>query len=374
MNAFVSLVAVVALLLLAYLGVAGLQLHVLFGVVVPYVALLLFLGGVVYRVMKWASVPVPFRIPTTCGQQKSLPWIKHSKLENPASTAGVVGRMALEVLLFRSLFRNTRTEVHREGPKVVYHPTYWLWLGALAFHYCFLTVFVRHFRFFVPPACAPGQSADWCSDSSLVAGVWHGLGVLEGVDGFLQVGAPPVLVSGVVLLAAVTYLLLRRFVIPQVRYISLASDYFPLFLIIGIASTGLLLRHFVRTDIEAVKALGYGIASFAPLFGGEQWAAFLHPVRGSGAAPVVGLPDIHWLFFGHLLLVSTLFAYFPFSKLMHMGGVFLSPTRNMANTNRAERYDVGWSVRHPVPVHSYEEWEDEFREKMKMVGIPVDKE
>ena len=132
------------------------------------------------------------------------------------------------------------------------------------------------------------------------------------------------------------------------------------------------MRHFVRTDIEAVKALGLGIVSFAPLSGGEAWSQFLHHVPG--AVGGAGLSDIHWFFFAHLLLVCTLFAYFPFSKLMHFGGVFLSPTRNMANNNRAVRYDVGWSARHPVPVHSYEEWEDEFRDKMKMAGIPVDKE
>ncbi len=372
MNAFVSLAAVLALLLLAWLGVAGLQLHILFGIVIPYFAVVVFLGGIVYRVMTWANVPVPFRIPTTCGQQKSLPWIGHSKLENPSSSWQVAGRMALEVLFFRSLFRNTKTEVHPDGPKVVYHPAYWLWIGALAFHYGFLTVFVRHFRFFVPPACGYQQAASWCTDSSVVDGLWWALGTLESVDAFLQVGAPPVFVSGIILLAAATYLLLRRFVIPQVRYISLASDYFPLFLIIGIAATGILMRHFVRTDIEAIKALGYGLASFAPLTGGEAWSQFVH--HRPGGAFVPGLPDIHWLFFAHLLLVCTLFVYFPFSKLMHLGGVFLSPTRNMANSNRAVRYDVGWSARHPVPAHTYEEYEDEFRDKMKMVDIPVDKE
>ncbi len=57
---------------------------------------------------------------------------------------------------------------------------------------------------------------------------------------------------------------------------------------------------------------------------------------------------------------------------MHAGGVFLSPTRNMANTNRMERYVNPWN--YPVKVHSYAEYEDDFREKMKEAGIPVDKE
>jgi len=51
---------------------------------------------------------------------KSMPWVKHAKLDNPSSTAGVVGRMALEVLLFRSLFRNTKMELYG-GPKITYH-------------------------------------------------------------------------------------------------------------------------------------------------------------------------------------------------------------------------------------------------------------
>ena len=111
MKILVSLVAVLALLALAYVGteVAGLQ--VVFGIVLPYVAVLVFLGGFVYRVLSWAKVPVPFRIPTTCGQQKSLPWIKSSNLESPHNKAGVIGRMALEVLLFRSLMRSAATTV-----------------------------------------------------------------------------------------------------------------------------------------------------------------------------------------------------------------------------------------------------------------------
>jgi hypothetical protein len=67
-----------------------------------------------------------------------------------------------------------------------------------------------------------------------------------------------------------------------------------------------------------------------------------------------------------------LLAYFPFSKLMHMAGVFLSPTRNMANNNRAVRHINPWD--YPVKTHTYEEYEDEFREKMKKSGVPVDKE
>ena len=108
-----SLAAVFGLILAAYFGVGAAGLNHFFGVSVPYIAILLFLFGVVFRVLKWASSPVPFRIPTTAGQEKSLPWIKHAKLDNPSTKRETVVRMLLEVLLFRSLFRNTKFEIKR---------------------------------------------------------------------------------------------------------------------------------------------------------------------------------------------------------------------------------------------------------------------
>jgi hypothetical protein len=57
---------------------------------------------------------------------------------------------------------------------------------------------------------------------------------------------------------------------------------------------------------------------------------------------------------------------------MHMGGVFMSPTRNMVNNSRMKRHINPWN--YPVKVHTYDEYEDDFREKMKGAGIPVEKE
>ena len=75
MNLLVSLIAILILTLLAP-GIAfSAGLAYLLTVIVPYAAFALFLAGFVYRIVKWADAPVPFRIPTTCGQEKSLPWI-----------------------------------------------------------------------------------------------------------------------------------------------------------------------------------------------------------------------------------------------------------------------------------------------------------
>ncbi len=329
MKVLVSLIIVCGLFLLGLLGAlpgAGW----VFGVVLPYLAVAVFAGGLIYRVMGWANVPVPFRIPTTCGQQKSLSWIKQQKLENPHSTLTVMGRMALEVLLFRSLLRNTKTELV-DGRNLAYATDPWLWLGGMVMHWTFLLILVRHLRLMTNP-------------------VPVFVTFLEKTDGFLEVGVPVIYVTSGLFLAATAYLLFRRLSIPTLRYISLVNDYFPLFLLLGIGISGFCLRHCLKTDIVGVKELAVGLVSFQPVVSGT----------------------ISPLFYGHLFLVCVLLAYFPFSKLTHMAGVLLSPTRNMANTNRSAHHVNPWD--YPVKVHPYDEYEDELRDKMKAAGVPVEKE
>lgn len=329
MRALYSLGAVLIIVGLAILGAETTSLRPIFGVFIPYAALFIFLLGFSYKVFRWAQSPVPFNIPTTCGQQKSLPWIKAAWIENPSTRFGVLVRMALEILFFRSLFRNTRADL-RTGPKLVYIESKFLWLGALAFHWSFLIILLRHLRFFMEPIPA------------FVYG-------LQRLDGFFQITAPVLYVTDVVVVVALLYLLFRRVAESQVRYISLFTDYFALLLLLGLVISGILMRYFTKVDIEAVKRMAIGLATFSP-------------VVPASVAPV---------FFVHLTLLSALVAYFPFSKLMHMGGVFLSPTRNLANDSRMKRHVNPWD--YPVKVHTYEEWEDEFRDKMKAAGMPVER-
>ena len=149
-NYVVSLIAVIVLFLIAYVGTGLLGLEGLFGIIIPYLAIVLFLYGVITRIVGWAKSPVPFRITTTAGQQETMPWIKQDKFENPSGTGGVIVRMFLEVFLFRSLFRNTSASLDSDR-KLSYRLEKWLWLFALAFHYAFLTVIIRHLRFFLEP-------------------------------------------------------------------------------------------------------------------------------------------------------------------------------------------------------------------------------
>ena len=107
------------------------------------------------------------------------------------------------------------------------------------------------------------------------------------------------------------------------------------------------MRYVTKVDIASAKALTMGLVTF-------RWSV----PEGLGA-----------VFYIHLFFVSVLLAYFPFSKLMHLGGIFLSPTRNMTGDTRARRHINPWNQ--PVEVHTYEEYEDEFREKMVEAGLPV---
>jgi nitrate reductase gamma subunit len=327
-----SFLAVIALALVAWLGSQIPGMQYIFGVAFPYLAIAVFLGGFVYRVMDWAKSPVPFSIQTTCGQAKSLDFIKHNKLEAPHTTSQVVARMALEVLTFRSLFRNTHAEMH-SGPRITYESSKWLWLFAIAFHYSFLLIILRHTRFFLNP----------------VPGV---ISALEWMDGFYSIGNPTWYITDAGIIIGLFFLFARRLTNVKVRYISLLNDYFPLVLLFGIAVTGILMRYFLRTDVDiaAIKQLSVGLVTLQPTI----------------------VTDISPIFYTHLFLVCTLLAYFPFSKLMHMAGVFMSPTRNLKNDTREVRHINPWNPR--ILPHSYAGYEDDFREFMVDAGIPVEKE
>jgi nitrate reductase gamma subunit len=251
--------------------------------------------------------------------------------------------MFLEIFLFRSLFRNTRIEYHQD-PKVRYGSSKWLWLFGLLFHYSFLVVLIRHLRFFAEPVPGWVQVVEHI-DTFFEMGL-----PLPGPEG-LYIGLPLLAQSGIMLLAGATLLFLRRVFIAPVRYISLASDWFPLLLIIAIAKTGIIMRYMLKVDVVAVKKLTMSLSSLKPV-----------------------LPDdpINFMFYIHVFLVSFLFAYFPFSKLMHFGGVWLSPTRNLVNNSREKRHINPWNPE--VTFHTYDEYENDFREQMIAAGIPVDKE
>ncbi|NTU54418.1 MAG: sulfate reduction electron transfer complex DsrMKJOP subunit DsrM [Chlorobiaceae bacterium] len=324
------LILVIVLALVPYVGVTYGKLDYLFAIIVPYAATAILVLGMIWRLIDWLRRPVPFRIPTTCGQEQSLDWIKTNPLECPSNPFMAAMRVLSEVFLFRSLFRNTRAELH-SGPKLVYGSHKWLWLGGLAFHWSLLIVVIRHARFFFEAMPFPVQ-------------------MIETMDSLLDVTVPTLFLTDAVALAAVTFLVLRRLQDEKMRLISLSTDYFPLFLIGAIAAIGVSMRYVTKVNIMPVKALTLSLAHF-----------------GFDAPEPIGA-----LFYVHLFLVCVLLAYVPFSKLVHMGAIFLSPTRNLPNDSRAKRHVNPWNP--DIKFRTYAEYEDEFREKMKKAGLPVEKQ
>jgi nitrate reductase gamma subunit len=314
--AAVAIACAIPALGLFLLGAHWPLLVIAIAVVAPIALVVAF----VWKVARWMRAPLPFRIPLTVGQQ--------SGLGSPHSAFEVVLRVVLDVLLLRPLFRTTPT-APSVGRGLAHGRGRSLWFITAAFHGSLLVIVLRHLRLFLEPV--PGFVA-----------------VLEQFDVATEMVLPKVHVTSLLLPLALALLLGRRLVLMRVRYISLAADYFPLLLLLAIAATGLVMRHFGRTDVAAVKQLTIGLA------------------HGSLVLP--SQADA-WLI-THVFLVGILLAYFPLSKLMHMPGALLSPTLTMANINRERRHV---NVRNPqVQVLHYADYEATFRERMIEAGLPVE--
>ena len=244
MGLIVAIVIVAAILAITYVGVAAAGLQVFFGIILPYFAIAFFLVGVVCRIIKWAKSPVPFNIVTTCGQEKSLDFIKTNPIDNPTTRTGMVVRMILEVTVFRSLFRNSKAELTEDGD-IKYQWEKWLWIFALLFHWGMFFTLLRHFRFFTADVPA-----------------W--VGWIEAVDGVFMIDLHAVYLTGLMMVGGLALLLLRRLWIGKVRYISLLNDYFPLCLLLGIGLTGMNMRYLNHVDIDAVRDLMVSLVTFHP--------------------------------------------------------------------------------------------------------------
>lgn len=152
----------------------------------------------------------------------------------------------------------------------------WLWAGAWIFHVALAAILFRHLRYFTYP--------------------------VPGLILYLETVA---LFFGCLFGAAALFLFWRRLSLPRTLYISNIPDYFALVLLGLIAGTGLMVSYWLHVNIVDVKSFILGLMT-------------LHPVE---------VPR-HPLFLLHLFFVITLMIYFPFSKLLHAGGILFSPSRH----------------------------------------------
>ena len=236
-------------------------------VVLAYVAIAVFLFGFLARIWVYARTPAPLKIPLN---------------PSPVTAGGVAPRVLAEVALFKSLFFSNRV----------------IWLAGYVFHIGLLLVLVKHIRFLIPVSPA----------------------ALNYITTFEMY-------AGVIMIGGLALLLLLRLVVDRTAYVSVMSDYILLILLISIATTGLLAKHFYRVDVTKVKEFMMGIISFNPQ-----------------------TMPMEIIFIVHISLVLLLLVYFPFSKLMHSGGIFFSPTRNQVDNPREKRLVAPWAENLPAPV------------------------
>ncbi len=167
-----------------------------------YIATIVLVVGVVMKIMRYARVPSPLVIPTTPA---------------PTTRRGVVGRMAIEVTVFQSLFRGNK----------------WTWVLGILFHYGMLIALMRHLRYFTDPVWAWVDLMQWM-------GIYAGFAMLAGLAG----------------------LFVRRVFVDRIRYISSPSDYLILALLFFIAFSGMMMKYVSHTDIIAVKEFIRGVMTF----------------------------------------------------------------------------------------------------------------
>lgn len=184
----------------------------------------------------------------------------------PQSNGEVVGIFARQVILFENLFKFDMP----------------VWVGGWLFHIALFSIIGGH----VLGIYTLGKEFMY-------------VGTSENLSVYLSdlLG----LTFGILALIALFYLLYRRVAVDKVRLLSNPSDYLWLLLLIAIVAVGDFMRLFP----------GYGI-EYAPV---KEYITTL--VMFQPAA----IPD-NLLFITHIFLVQILLIIFPFSKLMHVFGMF----------------------------------------------------
>ncbi len=170
----------------------------------------------------------------------------------------------------------------------------WTWLFGWLFHIGLALVLVRHLRYF------------WLDD-------------LPEIFLFMQ----PFKYAAFAMVIGLFGLMGRRIFVERIRYISAPSDYMMLVLLLTIGVSGMIMTFTSNhTDVIMVKEFASGLVTF-------NW---------------VNLPtEVHFLL--HVLMVFVLMVIFPISKLLHVPGIFFSPTRNQVDDSRKKRHISPWALK-----------------------------
>lgn len=218
----------------------------------PYITVIVLIAGMIYRIVKWYKMSVPSKL---------------TLFPAPLPGSGLVTGVLKEAVFLRTLFKSDKV----------------LWLGSYAFHVMLALIFVGHFRVVTD-----------------FPRIWKamGMGVAE-VDSFSAVVGGG---AGLIILAAVLFLLIRRSTLARAKDISSVADYLVLILIASVILTGNYMRFFSHFDLNETRTYFSSLLTFNPQ-----------------------LPK-STLFLCHFLLGQILLMCLPFSKIMHLGGIFFSQT------------------------------------------------
>lgn len=167
-----------------------------------YLATLILVGGLAYRIYQYAKTPAPLKVPT---------------MPAPLTQGGVVLRILTEVIFFKSLFRSNK----------------WIWLFGMLFHGALWIVLLRHLRYFTEP-------------------VWTWVVLVQPFGKY----------GSFIMLIGLLGLLARRIFVERIRYISAPSDYLMLILLLVIGGSGVMISFVTHTDIVQFKAFILSVMYF----------------------------------------------------------------------------------------------------------------
>ncbi|MGB9904032.1 MAG: respiratory nitrate reductase subunit gamma, partial [Desulfotomaculales bacterium] len=224
--------------------------------ILPYIALTIFVFGLLYRLGRWAAA----RLLGTSHEITLAPFP-----QTPFQAGWIFIR---EIALFRNLF--------------FFEPA--LWVGAWPMHIALFMVLGGHavgFYFLGEQFVYLGMSPELSKFMSNLLGS----------------------VFGLIVLAGLIYLLVRRAAVERVRLVSNPSDYLHLVLLIAIVTIGDIMRYFPQYGMHYEEVQEY----FKALI-------FFQPV------PEFVFHNVFFIL--HLLCVQILMIVFPFSKLVHLFGMF----------------------------------------------------
>ncbi|MGC8825906.1 MAG: respiratory nitrate reductase subunit gamma [Anaerolineae bacterium] len=187
--------------------------------ITPYVAVVAFLGGIVYRLYQWSHwPPAPAHL---------------SLFPRPRGKAGRLLDALVDMFTLRGLFRVNKP----------------LWISGFIMHLGLLFILVGHIRAFQD-----------------VTFLWNWLGwgeeqvhLFSGLAGTI---------AGTLFTLPLFYLLARRWS-GAVKWLSAPEDYLLLFLLLGIALTGFHMRLLRLVDVHELNQFFRGLATF-------RWQAVPH--------------------------------------------------------------------------------------------------